>query len=61
MQGRASGNPAEPLVRALREQVGGDEARYVHYGATSQDVLDSAMMIVARNARERAGRDLESC
>jgi len=50
VQGRAAGNPVEPLVRALREQVGGDEARYVHYGATSQDVVDSAMMIVARIA-----------
>jgi 3-carboxy-cis,cis-muconate cycloisomerase len=49
-QGRATGNPAEPLVRALREQVGGDEARFVHFGATSQDVLDSASMLVARNA-----------
>jgi 3-carboxy-cis,cis-muconate cycloisomerase len=49
-QGRAVGNPAEPLVRALREQVGGDSARWVHFGATSQDVLDSAAMLVARNA-----------
>ena len=48
--GRASGNPVEPLVRALREEVGGDDARYAHYGATSQDVLDSAAMIVARSA-----------
>jgi len=58
VQGRAAGNPAEPLVRALREQVGGDEARYVHYGATSQDVVDSAMMIVARNARELIDHEL---
>ncbi len=49
-QGRAAGNPAEPLVRAIRAQVGGEEAGYVHFGATSQDVIDSAMMLVARNA-----------
>jgi 3-carboxy-cis,cis-muconate cycloisomerase len=49
-QGRPAGNPAEPLVRALREQVGGDNAKYVHLGATSQDVLDTAAMLVARNA-----------
>lgn len=48
-QGRAVGNPGEPLVRALREQVGSN-ARYVHYGATSQDVIDSAAMLVARGA-----------
>jgi 3-carboxy-cis,cis-muconate cycloisomerase len=48
--GRAAGNPVEPLVRALRDRVGGDHARWVHLGATSQDVLDSAAMLVARNA-----------
>jgi 3-carboxy-cis,cis-muconate cycloisomerase len=49
-EGRSGGNPAEPLVRALRERVGGDHARWVHVGATSQDVMDSAAMLVARNA-----------
>jgi 3-carboxy-cis,cis-muconate cycloisomerase len=45
-EGRAVGNPVEPLVRALREHV--PEA---HVGATSQDILDTAAMLVARNAR----------
>jgi len=58
VQGRVTGNPVEPLVRALREQVGGAEALYVHYGATSQDVVDSAMMIVARNAGELIDQEL---
>ncbi len=49
-QGRAVGNAAEPLVRALRERVGGEDARYVHLGATSQDVLDTAAMLLARGA-----------
>jgi 3-carboxy-cis,cis-muconate cycloisomerase len=44
------GNPAEPLVRALRAQVGGSAAADVHRGATSQDVVDSAAMLVARRA-----------
>ena len=48
--GRAVGNPAEPLVRALRERVGGEAARSVHRGATSQDVIDTAAMLVARRA-----------
>jgi len=47
-EGRSVGNPAEPLVRALRERVGGEAARYVHWGATSQDVMDTASMLVAR-------------
>jgi 3-carboxy-cis,cis-muconate cycloisomerase len=48
---RAAGNPAEPLVRALRELVGGEAASYVHWGATSQDAVDTAAMLVARDAR----------
>jgi 3-carboxy-cis,cis-muconate cycloisomerase len=58
-QGRAVGNPAEPLVRALREQVGGDDARYVHFGATSQDVVDTAAMLVARAAVELVAAELD--
>jgi 3-carboxy-cis,cis-muconate cycloisomerase len=45
--GRAAGNPAEPLVRKLRDVVGGKSAQYVHWGATSQDVVDTAAMLVA--------------
>jgi 3-carboxy-cis,cis-muconate cycloisomerase len=45
---RAPGNPVEPLVRALRERSGIAEA---HRGATSQDILDTAAMLVSRNAR----------
>jgi 3-carboxy-cis,cis-muconate cycloisomerase len=48
--GRAVGNPAEPLVRALRAEVGGEAAGYAHWGATSQDVMDTAAMLVARRA-----------
>ena len=51
--GRAVGNPVEPLVRALREQV--PEA---HVGATSQDILDTAAMLVARNARRLIAAEL---
>jgi 3-carboxy-cis,cis-muconate cycloisomerase len=47
--GRAVGNPAEPLVRALRRQAG-DAAPYVHFGATSQDVVDTAAMLITRKA-----------
>jgi 3-carboxy-cis,cis-muconate cycloisomerase len=50
VEGRRVANPAEPLVRALRKEVGGDDARYVHWGAASQDVVDTAAMLVARRA-----------
>ena len=47
----ASGNPVVPLVRAITAAV--DDAAAageVHRGATSQDILDSAAMLVARRA-----------
>ena len=51
-EGRAVGNPVEPLVRAIRAQVGGEAAAAVHRGATSQDIMDTATMVVARSARD---------
>jgi 3-carboxy-cis,cis-muconate cycloisomerase len=57
-QGRGSGNPAEPLVRALRSAVGGEAADYVHYGATSQDIVDTAAMLVSRRALELVLEDV---
>lgn len=50
IEARAVGNPAEPLIRALRERIGDAASRWVHYGATSQDIIDTAAMLVARNA-----------
>jgi len=47
--GRAAGNPVEPLARALADAAGDEAGRYVHWGATSQDILDTAAMLVARN------------
>ena len=44
------GNPVIPLVRALRAQVPPEHAEHVHHGATSQDILDTAAMLVARRA-----------
>ena len=49
-EGRAVGNPVEPLVRALAGSVGEQAARYVHRGATSQDIADTAAMLVSRRA-----------
>jgi 3-carboxy-cis,cis-muconate cycloisomerase len=46
----AAGNPAVPLVRDLGALVPPHAAPYVHLGATSQDVLDSAAALVAWRA-----------
>jgi 3-carboxy-cis,cis-muconate cycloisomerase len=48
--GRSAGNPVEPLVKAIRAGLGVEEAGFVHRGATSQDILDSAAMLVSRRA-----------
>jgi 3-carboxy-cis,cis-muconate cycloisomerase len=48
--GMAAGNPAEPLVRAIRAGMSAKAAGYVHFGATSQDIVDSAAMLVAQRA-----------
>ncbi|WP_394621954.1 lyase family protein [Lentzea sp. JNUCC 0626] len=50
----AAGNPVLPLVSALRAKV----SNPVHTGLTSQDVLDSAFMLLARTALERVSADL---
>jgi 3-carboxy-cis,cis-muconate cycloisomerase len=48
--GRAAGNPVESLVGAIRAGLGAEEAGFVHWGATSQDILDSAAMLVAQRS-----------
>src|SRR5215210_5465074 len=49
-RGRAAGNPVPALVKALTDAVPGEASRYVHKGATSQDITDTAAMLVARDA-----------
>ncbi|WP_207956260.1 class-II fumarase/aspartase family protein [Rubrobacter marinus] len=51
--GRAAGNPVPALVKALTaavREVSEEAARHVHRGATSQDVTDTAAMLVCGRA-----------
>ncbi len=50
-------SPVVPLVRALRDAVGDPHAEHVHRGATSQDVIDTAMMLVVRRAGQPLSDD----
>ena len=43
-----AGTLAIPLVRALTERVEGEGKRWVHWGATSQDAIDTAIMLQIR-------------
>jgi 3-carboxy-cis,cis-muconate cycloisomerase len=57
-----SGNLAIPLVKSLTANVAkadADAARYVHWGATSQDVIDTAGMLTLRAAIDALLADLD--
>ena len=42
---RAVGYPVVAVVKALGRAAGGDASRYVHWGATTQDIMDSAVAL----------------
>ena len=57
---RAGATPAIPLVKALRDRVqaiDAPSAAYVHVGATSQDVTDTALVLLLREARAPVAAD----
>jgi 3-carboxy-cis,cis-muconate cycloisomerase len=59
---RAGATPAIPFVKALRERVGEVDqasATYVHWGATSQDVTDTALVLLLRRAQTIIATDHE--
>lgn len=56
-----AGTPAIPLVKALTERVrktNTEAARFVHWGATSQDVADSAMSLLLKRVEPILSSDL---
>jgi 3-carboxy-cis,cis-muconate cycloisomerase len=61
---RATGDPVTSLVTQLTREVAStcpDAAAYVHRGGTSQDILDSAMMLLAAQALDDIDHDLSRC
>lgn len=58
----SAGNSAIPLVKALGKQIASvspEAERYVHLGATSQDVMDSGLVLQLRAALELIEQDLQ--
>jgi 3-carboxy-cis,cis-muconate cycloisomerase len=56
-----AGNPAIPMVSALTALVAAENAeaaRYVHLGATSQDAMDTGLVLQLRRLCEGLSRDL---
>jgi 3-carboxy-cis,cis-muconate cycloisomerase len=58
----SSGNPVIPMLALLRKRLGERNpvaAQWVHRGLTSQDVLDTALVLCARDAARRILTDLD--
>lgn len=45
----ADGNPAAPVVALLRKRTAASTARWLHRGLTSQDVIDTALILCVRD------------
>jgi 3-carboxy-cis,cis-muconate cycloisomerase len=54
----AAGVPVPALVAALREAVGAAAGPYVHWGATSQDIMDSGLVLRLRDLLDKFDRRL---
>ncbi|GLY40925.1 putative 3-carboxymuconate cycloisomerase [Amycolatopsis sp. NBRC 101858] len=57
---RATANPVVGLVKALTSAVDASAAEYVHRGSTSQDIFDTAMMLVADRTLRPLVADLDA-
>ncbi|KAF2454132.1 L-Aspartase-like protein [Lineolata rhizophorae] len=53
------GYPILPLVRQLSAMCGGDAGRYVHWGATTQDIMDTAATLQMKGGLELVERELD--
>ncbi|MEV7885948.1 3-carboxy-cis,cis-muconate cycloisomerase [Streptomyces sp. NPDC002817] len=58
VRARAGGNPVIPLVADLTKAVVGEYGPYVHRGATSQDIMDTATVLVAVRTLDLVRADL---
>ena len=54
----ATGTPAIPLVRMLTAQVSEKGRAFVHFGATSQDAIDTALVLQMRDGLDVLVKDL---
>jgi 3-carboxy-cis,cis-muconate cycloisomerase len=57
---RTVGAPVVGLVKALGRAAGGDADRYVHWGATTQDIMDTALVLQMREGLALVERRLRA-
>jgi 3-carboxy-cis,cis-muconate cycloisomerase len=63
VDGKRNATLAVPLVKLLRDETArraGTGAKHVHFGATSQDVLDTAMALCLKSCLEETDRALDA-
>lgn len=49
-----TGHPMVSMLRLLEEAVGGEAGQYIHLGATTQDIIDTAMVLAVKETLEAA-------
>ena len=50
-------HPIVPLLRAMKKVCEGDAGEYIHWGATTQDIIDTGTMLQIRSALDEIDRD----
>lgn len=56
---RNTGYPVVGLVKQLSALAGPEAGRWTHWGATTQDIMDTAVVLQMRDGLELIGRDLD--
>ncbi|KAL4868386.1 hypothetical protein BDV12DRAFT_185918 [Aspergillus spectabilis] len=54
------GYPVLPLVKQLVEGTPGEIAKYIHWGATTQDIMDDASMLQMKKGLQLVRRELQA-
>lgn len=57
---RVAGHPITPVIHAVRDLCDGDAGEYFHWGATTQDILDTGFILQIREALTIVFRDLRA-
>ncbi len=57
----ATAHPIVPALRALEAMCANGAGEFVHYGATTQDIMDTGMALQVKQAWPAIRRDLDAC
>jgi 3-carboxy-cis,cis-muconate cycloisomerase len=60
LQTEATGSPVLPVIEQLAALCGGDSGQYCHWGATTQDITDTATVLQIRAGLDLVEQDLKA-